>query len=70
MTLAEAQELYAAYLEAERVILKNQTYTVGAQTFQKADLRTVQAERKRLAQVITQLSACLLYTSPSPRDKF
>ncbi|WP_035273639.1 hypothetical protein [Desulfogranum japonicum] len=58
MTLTQAQERLALYLEAERAVLTspNQTYTVGNQTYTKHDLAPIQAEIRRLEATIAVLS--------------
>ena len=56
MTLAEAEEMLALYVAAEKKILTGQSYTIGGTTFTRADLRTVVSERKELQRQIAQLS--------------
>lgn len=69
-TLVEAQEMYSLYIEAEKVILKNQSYTIKDRTYTRADLRTVVAERRRWAEVCTQLTSGGIRSKRGlPRDR-
>ncbi|MCP4712525.1 MAG: hypothetical protein GY869_28200 [Planctomycetes bacterium] len=67
--LTDAQELLEAYRTAEIAILKNQAYTIKDRTFTRADLRWVQAERRRLEALVPQLSSGgIRSTRGLPRD--
>lgn len=57
MTLAETQALYALYRAAEAAILGGQQYQIGDRMMKRADLQFVVAERRRLGQDVTRLSA-------------
>jgi len=52
LTLTQKKSLLAEYLKAETKILKGQSYTIKDRTLERADLRWVQAERRRLSEEI------------------
>jgi len=52
LTLSQKKSLLAEYLKAENKILKGQSYTIKDRTLERADLRWVQAERRRLSEEI------------------
>ncbi len=56
MTLTELIELRNAYLEAEKAVLKMQSYKLNGQEFTKANLSEIRAERKSLDRQIAALS--------------
>ncbi len=57
MNLAETKELLAQYLACEKALLTgNQSYRIGNQEFNKANLMHVQAERRKLEQRVAALS--------------
>lgn len=57
MTLTELIELRNAYLEAEKAVLKMQSYKLpGGQEFTRANLSEIRAERKSLDRQIAALS--------------
>lgn len=55
--LAEAQQMYASYLEAERTILQGQSYSIGDRTLTRADLSEVQKGRQFWAGQVCALSS-------------
>ncbi len=52
LTLTQKKALLTEYLAAERKILRGQSYTIKDRTMTRADLRWVQAERRRLSEEI------------------
>lgn len=55
MTLEEAQEMHTLYVAAEQKVLAGQSYTIGEQTFTRADLAKIQAGRREWADIVRQL---------------
>ena len=51
-----ASEMLGLYLEAERSILTNQSYTIKNRTFTRANLSEVVQERKRWQQYLDSLN--------------
>ena len=39
------------------------------QSYNKCDLENVEIEKYSRQMILTEIGACLLYTSPSPRDR-
>jgi len=56
-TLVEAQEMYTLYLEAEKAILKGQSYTIKDRTLTRANLTSVVKARKEWQALVNQLTA-------------
>jgi len=52
VTLTEAREMLALYIEAEKHILQGQSYTIKDRTLTRADLRTVAQERRRWQSIV------------------
>lgn len=48
LTQSQIQSRLNLYLEAERKILLNQSYTIGTRTYTRANLKTVQNEIEKL----------------------
>lgn len=65
MTLAELVELRNAYLEAEKAVLKMQSYKLNGQEYTRAQLSEIRTERKALDRQIASLStgSTTLYAS-------
>jgi hypothetical protein len=55
ISVSEAQTMLNLYINAEKAILKNQSYTIKDRTFTRADLRTVAAERRRWQSIVDSL---------------
>ena len=55
VTLIEAQEMLALYIEAEKHILLGQSYTIKDRTLTRADLRTVAQERRKWQTIVDTL---------------
>lgn len=55
ITLAQAQDMLEEYLVAEKLCLKNQSYTIKDRTFTRADLATISRERKRWQAIVDSL---------------
>jgi len=56
-TLTEAREMLTLYINAEKAILKGQSYSIGDRSLTRADLKDVVAERKYWEQEVTRLAA-------------
>lgn len=56
VTIDVANEMLALYLEAEKSILTNQSYTIKNRTFTRANLSEVVTERKKWQQYIDQIN--------------
>jgi hypothetical protein len=56
VSLATAQEMLNLYIEAEKAILKNQSYTIKDRTFTRANLSIVARERARWRREVDRLS--------------
>ena len=50
MTEQQIQERLNQYLEAERKILQNQSYTIGSRTFTRANMQWIQEGIEKLQQ--------------------
>lgn len=57
VALAEAQEMLALYIAAEKLCLLNQSYTIKDRTYTRADLATLARERKRWQSIVDSLIA-------------
>jgi len=69
VSLATAQEMLNAYIEAEKTVLKNQSYTIKDRTFTRANLGIIARERARWQQVVDSLSGRGIRVRRSlPRD--
>jgi hypothetical protein len=55
ITVSEAQQMLNLYINAEKAILKNQSYTIKDRTFTRADLKTVATERRRWQSTVDSL---------------
>lgn len=56
-TLSAMQELYDAYVAAEKAILSGQSYTIGGRQLSRTNLLWVQQERKALGIQLLQLAS-------------
>lgn len=56
ITLAQAQEMLGLYIEAEKAILKGQSYTIKDRTLTRANLSHVVKERKYWLRMCRSLS--------------
>jgi phage FluMu protein gp41 len=58
--LVRAREQLAAYLEAERAVLMNQSYRIGTRSLTRADLSTIQSGLKYWKNEVAKLeeAAC------------
>lgn len=43
------------YITAEKAVLKSQSYTIKDRTFERADLKTITAERRRWQGIVDSL---------------
>jgi len=56
VTISQAQEMLAKYIEAEKAVLLNQSYTIGTRTYTRANLSAIRAGRAEWQKVYDQLS--------------
>ena len=56
VTIEEAREMLALYIQAEKLCLINQSYTIKDRTYTRADLATLARERKRWQGIVDSLS--------------
>lgn len=56
VSLATAQEMLSLYIEAEKTVLKNQSYTIKDRTYTRANLAVIAKERARWQQIVDALS--------------
>jgi len=56
ITLTEAQEMLNKYIEAEKAVLLNQSYTIGTRTYTRANLTSIRTGRQEWQKIVDQLS--------------
>lgn len=56
VTISQAQEMLTKYIEAEKAVLLNQSYTIGTRTYTRANLSAIRAGRTEWQKVYDQLS--------------
>jgi len=56
VTISQAQEMLTKYIEAEKAVLMNQSYTIGTRTYTRANLSAIRAGRAEWQKVHDQLS--------------
>lgn len=56
VTIAQAKEMLAKYIEAEKAVLLNQSYTIGTRTYTRANLSAIRQGREKWQKVLDQLS--------------
>ncbi len=56
-TLVEAQTMLATYIEAEKSILKGQSYSIGDRALSRADLHDLAEQRKYWSDMVENLTA-------------
>lgn len=70
VSLATAQEMLDLYIEAEKTVLKNQSYTIKDRTFTRANLAIITRERAKWQQVVDGLSGRGIRSRRAvPRDR-
>lgn len=55
-TLSEARAMVTAYINAEKAVLKNQSYQIKDRTYTRANLSAIRAGRAEWEKVVAQLS--------------
>lgn len=55
VSLATAQEMLNLYIEAEKTVLKNQSYTIKDRTFTRANLGVIVQAREKWQQIVDGL---------------
>jgi len=70
VTLAEARDMVRRYMDAERAVLNNQSYSIGTRTFTRADLSDIIQGRKEWQRQVDALSGggSLRVRQVVPRD--
>jgi len=69
--ITNAQDMYAQYLEAERVVLQGQSYSIGDRTLSRANLSEIRAGRQEWAGKVLALTTGktgIRMTRVIPRD--
>jgi hypothetical protein len=56
VTIAQAKEMLNKYIEAEKAVLLNQSYTIGTRTYTRANLSAVRKGRTEWQKAVNQLS--------------
>ena len=57
ITISEARNMLALYIDAEKRVLLNQSYTIKDRTYTRADLNVIARERKRWQAIVDSLTA-------------
>jgi len=57
ITIAEARNMLALYIDAEKKVLLGQEYTIKDRTLKRADLRYIAEERKKWQTLVDQLES-------------
>lgn len=55
--IANAREMYRLYIEAEKAVLKNQSYTIKDRTVTRANLTSIRQGRDYWKKILDQLTS-------------
>jgi len=56
ITIEEARNMLALYIDAEKRVLLNQSYTIKDRTYTRADLSVIARERKKWQAIVDSLA--------------